>query len=76
MVKKADKILIIEENVKKGGIGSAILELMSDNDIYKPVKIHALPDKFFEVASRNELLKIYKLDKDGLKEIISNYFNL
>ena len=76
MVKKADKILIIEENVKKGGIGSAILELMSDNDIYKPVKIHALPDKFFEVASRNELLKIYKLDKDGLKETISKYFNL
>ncbi|WP_028329271.1 1-deoxy-D-xylulose-5-phosphate synthase [Brachyspira alvinipulli] len=76
MIKKSDKILIIEENVKKGGIGSAILELMSDNDVYKPVKIHALPDKFFEVASRNELLKIYKLDKDGLKEIISNYFNL
>lgn len=76
MAKKSDKILIIEENVKKGGIGSAVLELMSDNEIYKPVKIHALPDKFFEVASRNELLKIYKLDKDGLKNIISNYFNL
>ena len=74
MVKKSDRILIIEESMKKGGIGSAILELMSDNEIYKTIKVHALPDKFFEVATRNELLKIYKLDKDGLKDIISNYF--
>ena len=74
MIKKADKVLIIEEGVKSGGIGSALLELMSDNDIYKNVKIHALPDKFFEVATRNELLKLYKLDKDGLKDIIGNYF--
>ena len=74
MVKKSDRILIIEESMKKGGIGSAILELMSDNEIYKPIKVHALPNKFFETATRNELLKIYKLDKDGLKDIISNYF--
>ncbi|MCZ9887674.1 hypothetical protein OFR20_12775 [Brachyspira hyodysenteriae] len=47
---------------------------MSDNDIYKSVKIHALPDKFFEVATRNQLLKIYKLDKEGIKEIIKSYF--
>ncbi len=74
MIRKSDKILIIEENIKKGGIGSAVLELMSDNEIYKSVKIHALPDKFFETAKRNELLKMYKLDKEGLKEIIGNYF--
>ena len=57
MIKKSDKVLIIEETIKKGGIGSAILELMCDNEINKAVKIHALPDKFFEVATRNELLK-------------------
>ncbi|TVL61486.1 1-deoxy-D-xylulose-5-phosphate synthase [Brachyspira hyodysenteriae] len=74
MIRKSDKILIIEESIKKGGIGSSILELMSDNDIYKSVKIHALPDKFFEVATRNQLLKIYKLDKEGIKEIIKSYF--
>ena len=73
LVKKSDKILIIEEAIKSGGIGSGILELLIDNDIYKTVKIHALPDKFFEVAARNELLKIYKLDKEGIKEIISKY---
>ena len=74
LVKKSDKILIIEESIKSGGIGSAILELLSDNEIYKTVKIHALPNKFFEVATRNELLKMYKLDKEGIKEIISKYF--
>ncbi|MEI0490645.1 1-deoxy-D-xylulose-5-phosphate synthase [Brachyspira pulli] len=74
LVKKSDKILIIEESIKSGGIGSSILELLSDNEIYKTVKIHALPNKFFEVATRNELLKMYKLDKEGIKEIISKYF--
>lgn len=75
MAKKADNILIIEESIKKGGIGSALLELLSDNDIVKKVKIHALPDKFFESGSREELLKIYKLDKEGIKEIIKNYLS-
>lgn len=74
LVKKSDKILIIEESIKSGGIGSAILELLTDNEIYKTVKIYALPNKFFEVATRNELLKMYKLDKEGIKEIISKYF--
>lgn len=74
-IKKSDKILIIEESVKKGSIGSAILELMADNQIFKPVKIHALPNKFFEVATRGKLLELYKLDKNGIKEVIIEYFN-
>ncbi|WP_300752169.1 1-deoxy-D-xylulose-5-phosphate synthase [uncultured Brachyspira sp.] len=73
-IKKANKVLIIEEALETGGIGSAILELLSDNEIYKDVKLHALPNKFFESATRAELLKMYKLDKDGLKEVIKNYF--
>ena len=75
-INKSDKILIIEESIKKGGVGSAILEIMADNKIFKQVKIHALPDKFFEVAKRDKLLELYKLDKNGLKEVISEYFNL
>ncbi len=74
-IKKHNKTLVIEESIKKGGVGSSILELLSENKIYKAVKIHALPDKFFEVATRNQLLKLYKLDKEGLKEVISNFFN-
>ena len=48
---------------------------MADNKIFKQVKIHALPDKFFEVAKRDKLLELYKLDKNGLKEVIIEYFN-
>ena len=70
----SNSVNVIEESIKKGGIGSALLELMSDNEICKSVKVHALPDKFFEVATRNELLKIYKLDKEAIKETIKSYF--
>ena len=75
-INKSDKILIIEESIKNGSVGSAILEIMADNKIFKQVKIHALPDKFFEVAKRDKLLELYKLDKNGLKEVIREYFNL
>ena len=76
IAKKSDNILIIEESVKRGGVGSAILNILSDNEIYnKKTKIHALPNKFFETATRDELLNIYKLNKEGIKEIINNFFN-
>jgi deoxyxylulose-5-phosphate synthase len=34
----AKKIITIEENVLAGGMGSYILELLSDNQMVKPVK--------------------------------------
>lgn len=72
--RRSNKILVIEESMKHGGIGSAILELLADNDIVKSVSIHALPDKFFEVASRDKLLELYGLDFNGIKEVLNKYF--
>lgn len=75
MAKKSKKIIIIEEAVQQGSVGSAVLELLSKNDLHIRVKIHGIPNEFIETASRNELLRKYKLDEDGIKEVIESYFN-
>ena len=31
--------------------------------------------EYFEVATRGKLLELYKLDKNGIKEVIIEYFN-
>ena len=47
-----------------GGFGSAILELLNQNKIYKPVIRMGIPDEFIEQGTRNELLKECKLTSE------------
>ncbi|MFH1826283.1 MAG: 1-deoxy-D-xylulose-5-phosphate synthase [bacterium] len=70
-VKKADKIVTIEEGVVEGGFGSAVLELLAEQGINKPVKCLGLPSKFIEQATRAELLDIYGLTPEKIKQAIS-----
>lgn len=61
------KILIVEEVLKAGGIGEAISSILTENKIKTEVYIHAVENKFIEVANRKELLSIYGLDSTGIK---------
>ncbi|MDD2646230.1 MAG: 1-deoxy-D-xylulose-5-phosphate synthase [Bacteroides sp.] len=67
-----DKVITIEDGVKKGGMGSALLEFFAENN-YKPsVKRIGVPDEFIEHGKVNELYYICGMDKKGiLKEIYS-----
>lgn len=75
LAKNYDKILIIEEAVSSGGIGEAVLSVLSKNNIEKHLKIHAIENKFIEVATRKKLLEIYKLDYNGINETIKEFFS-
>ena len=77
-LKKHNKVLIIEEAIEYGSIGSAILELINknnnnDNEIKSKVYIHALPNTFIETATRAELLHKYCLDEEGITKTIKKY---
>jgi 1-deoxy-D-xylulose-5-phosphate synthase len=48
-------ILTVEENVKAGGFGSAVLELLTSRDVLLPTRILAVPDRVFEQASQGRL---------------------
>ena len=58
---RVERIFTVEEHVRHGGFGSAVLELLSEHHIDTPVSILALPDAFAEHGSTEDLL-----DRSGL----------
>lgn len=68
------KIVIIEDNARRGGFGNNILDFLNSKEInYQDIKIFAYPDEFITHGSVQELHKTYGLDKDSIfSEIYSN----
>ncbi|RLB29983.1 MAG: 1-deoxy-D-xylulose-5-phosphate synthase, partial [Deltaproteobacteria bacterium] len=61
------RVLVVEENVRQGGLSSAILELFSDMDALDVhIKRVGLPDKFVEHGPVTILRKKYGLDASGI----------
>ena len=61
------RVLVVEENIRQGGLGGAVLELFNNLDI---VNVHmrriGLPDKFVEQGAAPLLREIYGLDATGI----------
>lgn len=71
--KKATKIITVEEHNIIGGLGSAVLETLSEAGINKTVKILGTKDEFVtEVGSQKYLRKIKGLDAEGIYKTILN----
>ena len=71
-----EQLFTVEEHILAGGFGSAVAELVVDNNLEVKVKRIGLPDKFIEHGAQQKLLARYGLDKAGIKEkikeVISN----
>jgi len=68
--REAGKVLVVEENVRQGGLGSAILELFSDMEVRDiRVKRLGLPDRFVEHGAVEVLREKYGLDKSGILNV-------
>lgn len=67
---KVKFIVTVEDNVIAGGVGSAILELLNSNGIYKPVLCLGFPDKFIEHGDVENLFKKYNLDAESIANTI------
>jgi 1-deoxy-D-xylulose-5-phosphate synthase len=63
------KVLVVEESIRQGGLGSALLELLNDSDM-RNVRLRriGLPDKFVEHGPLAFLREKYGLDKSGILE--------
>lgn len=59
-------IVTIEENVLAGGFGSAVMELLEQNNLYPRILRLGLPDQFLKQGSQEQLRKIYGLDADSI----------
>ncbi|MBI2139251.1 1-deoxy-D-xylulose-5-phosphate synthase, partial [Candidatus Woesearchaeota archaeon] len=66
LAKKRNNVLTVEENSVKGGFGSAVIELLRENDLTIPVKMLGIPDRFVDHGSQKELYRIIGLDKEGI----------
>ena len=69
------RVLVVEENVRQGGLSSAILELFSDMDALDVhIKRVGLPDKFVEHGPVTILRKKYGLDASGIAKAVREFF--
>jgi len=66
------EIITVEDGVRNGGLGSAVMEWMADNG-YKPsVKRLGLPDKFIEQGTVQQLREICGIDVKSIEKVIKD----
>ena len=69
--RKFKHIITIENGVRNGGMGSAITEWMNDHGYTPQIKRLGLPDSFVEHGTIAQLQAIVGIDKDSIKNAIS-----
>jgi 1-deoxy-D-xylulose-5-phosphate synthase len=68
-------IITVEDGVRNGGMGSAVLEWMSDHDYHPHVVRLGLPDEFVEHGTVAELQHIVGLDAGNIRKTLSEINN-
>lgn len=68
--KQFQHIFTAEDGVIAGGLGSAVLEYMSDNNLQPKVTRMGIPDQFIEHGTPAELYHMLGLDAEGIAATI------
>ncbi|MBR4936457.1 MAG: 1-deoxy-D-xylulose-5-phosphate synthase, partial [Bacteroidaceae bacterium] len=66
------KVITVEDGVRLGGMGSAVLEFFADNGYHPIMKRLALPDKFVEHGRPDELYELVGLDRLSIRKAIED----
>ena len=73
--KKYRAIIVFEEGVKQGGVGSAILEFASLKFYQVPVQLEGISDTFVPHGETAELLEEIGLDANGIRKKLQLLLN-
>lgn len=75
VARKFRYIITVEDGVVKGGLGSAVLEFLAEND-YSDVHVLriGIPDEFVTHGSVKELQQITGIDEEGILEHITRMY--
>ncbi|MBR1548774.1 MAG: 1-deoxy-D-xylulose-5-phosphate synthase [Prevotella sp.] len=65
-------IVTVEDGVRNGGMGSAVLEWMNDHGYTPAIRRLGLPDAFVEHGKVSELQAIAGIDKESIMEAIQS----
>lgn len=68
--KRFSSIITVEDGVLKGGMGSAILEFMADNNYTPHIQRIGIPDEFIEHGNVQQLYQICHMDEDSICQAI------
>ncbi len=71
--KSFDHIITVEDGAITGGLGSAVLEFMSDNGYSPKVKRVGIPDHFVQHGSVDELYRLCGIDAEGILKTIMEF---
>jgi 1-deoxy-D-xylulose-5-phosphate synthase len=63
---KTGRVVTIEDNVKKGGFGSAVLQMLCEVHLHIPVRLLGYGNTFIEHAPQQILWKNHGLDVSGI----------
>lgn len=63
-------IVTVEDHVVSGGFGSAVLELLAERQILRPVIRLGVPDKFIAHGTQEELYRACGFDAEGITKAI------
>ena len=66
--RKFRKVVTVEDGVRNGGLGTAVMEWMSDHGYQPRIVRMGLPDAFVEHGKVEELRRIVGLDKESIKK--------
>lgn len=64
------RIVTVEDGVRNGGLGSAVLEWMSDHGYQPRITRLGLPDHFVEHGTVGELRQLVGLDNESIRRSI------
>lgn len=65
---KFSKIITVEDGVRNGGFGSAILEYASNTGYKGDIELLGIPDEFIEQGSIDQLQEIAKINVQGIQQ--------
>ena len=70
------RVITIEDGVRNGGLGSAVLEWLSDHGYHPEVIRLGLPDAFVEHGTVSELRHLVGIDKESIIQQITSPLSL
>jgi 1-deoxy-D-xylulose-5-phosphate synthase len=73
--KRTGTVITVEENVRQGGFGSAVLEMLADEGVSARILRIGLPDRFIEQGTQQQLYARYGLDAEGVAASVRNFLN-
>lgn len=69
------KVITVEDGCIQGGVGSAVLEFMADNNYQAQVKRLGIPDEYIEHGEQPELWAECGYDANAIKVAVIEYAN-